>query len=119
MNVEQLRTWIAPISQLIAVIVVAGTLVIWGLRLQDKVERLEGQVQVLLTSPSASVQPSSASSKDAASSPSSTDQALPTACASLAEKVATAASSTVIPSSAIREIKSLMADLGCMAKTQK
>jgi hypothetical protein len=114
MNVEQLRTWIAPVSQLIAVIVVAGTLVIWGLRLQDKVDRLEGQVQVLLTSPSDSLK---SSQSDASSSAS--DTALPNACANLAEKAATAASSTVIPSSAIREIRSLMVDLGCMAKTQK
>ena len=106
---ERFRTLIAPVAQLVAVLVATGTVIVWGYRLQDKVDRLEAQVQAILTSgptqaPSnSSVNPSSAGS-------------LPTACANLADRAAMMAQS-ILPGP-LKDIRQLMVDLGCMQKTQ-
>jgi hypothetical protein len=103
MTGEQFRTWIAPISQFVAVIVVAGTVILWGFRLQDRVDRLEAQIQAMLTSP---VSESSSST--------------PGACTNLADRAAAAiALSSKAGDAASAQIKALMSDLGCMNTPRK
>jgi hypothetical protein len=104
-TLEGFRTWIAPISQLLAVIVIAATAVVWGLRLTDKVDRLETQVQTLLTS---------APSQSSMSNPPPASNAV--ACANLAERAGIAAQN--MSGAALKDIKQLMSDLGCMTKSQ-
>lgn len=98
MTAEQFRIWIAPISQFAGVLVVAGTIIFWGFNLQERVGRLEAQVQAVLTSPS-----------NPTASPTSA------ACTNLADHAATAmAEHSKYGDAAAAQIRGLMSDLGCM-----
>jgi hypothetical protein len=98
MTAEQFRMWIAPISQLAGVLVVAGTIIFWGINLQARVGRLETQMQAVLTSP-----------QNPTASP------ISPACTSLADRAAQAfAQGDSVGRSAAANIRSLMADLGCL-----
>ena len=102
MTAEQFRMWIAPISQFAGVLVVAGTLIFWGINLQERVGRLEAQVQAMLTSPSTQ-----------ASGP----RDISPACINLADQAARAmAERSRSGDSAAASITALMSDLGCMTK---
>src|ERR1700733_2479026 len=105
MTLEQFRLWIAPISQLVAVIVVAGTLIVWGFKLQDRVDKLDSQVQALLTT--------------------TTNQGgggggMSAECATLADRAAIAmGQGNKSGDTASNQIRALMSDLGCLGKTAK
>lgn len=102
MTLEQFRLWIAPISQLVAVIVVAGTLIIWGFKLQDRVDKLDSQVQALLTT--TTNQGGGSGSRDMSAE-----------CATLADRAAIAmGQGTKSGDSAANQIRALMSDLGCV-----
>jgi hypothetical protein len=122
MTAEQFRVWIAPVSQLVAVIVVAGTIIVWGFRLSDRVDRLETQLQAILTT-APSQSPSSGSGSGSNPPSTSNTPASPSAgpsvsaaCANLAERAAASAQNSTGPSNAVKEIKQLMTDMGCMLK---
>lgn len=51
MTLDQFRTWIAPISQTVAVLVAVGGLVWWGASLQSRVATLENQIYAVLIAP--------------------------------------------------------------------
>jgi hypothetical protein len=91
------RTWIAPISQLIAVIMAAGFVVVWGFKLQDRVDRLESQLQAILTSPS-----------------NQTSGSISAACTNLADRAAAAmAQNDMYAEKTAKGISVLMSELGC------
>jgi len=50
-SLERLRLLITPLAQLAAIIGIVVSVVVWVIRLQDKVDRLEALVQALATSP--------------------------------------------------------------------
>jgi hypothetical protein len=104
MTAEQFRTWIAPISQLSAVIMAAGFVIVWGFKLQDRVDRLELQLQTILTSPS-----------------NQTSGSISTACTNLADRAAAAMAqrNTYGQEHTATEIRALMSELGCIGKTAK
>jgi hypothetical protein len=115
---EQFRTWIGPISQLVGVLVVGSTIIGWGVKLQDRVDKLETQIQALLVSPvKQDLGPSSgslsATSKDVSVSNT-------TVCANLAERVGTvlATDHTIYSDGSVRELRSLMDQLGCFKTSQ-
>ncbi len=105
---ERFRNLIAPVAQLVTVLTLLVGVAIWGIRLQDKVERLETQVQALLTSA-----PNQNSSGEAGSAKPMTNS-LFSACANLAERAASAMEGG--SNIASGNIKQLMSELGCMVK---
>src|ERR1035437_2564203 len=103
MTTEQFRTWIAPVSQAIAVLVAVGMPIFWGINLQYKVDRIETQLQAVLNSA-----PSGNSNSNLSSSS--------TACANLAERFANAlAQGTRSGDSSAASIRGLMSEIGCMS----
>lgn len=105
---ESFRTLITPIAQLTTVLVAVGSLIVWGYRLQDKVDRLDLIVQTLATAPPSGIPPSSAQPNT---------NPIATACASLAERYSSATISSFFDSrNGAPAIKKLMQELGCMKK---
>jgi hypothetical protein len=103
MNIEKFRIWIAPISQSVAVLVVVATIIIWWINLQSKVDGLEAQVREL---------------KAALAAPNPPASNVGT-CTNLADRFAAALSEhTKYGDAAAAQIRTLMADLGCVAKPQ-
>jgi hypothetical protein len=100
---EQFRTWIAPVSQFAAVLVVAGTVIFWGITLQAKVDKLEAQLHAALITPNS----------QAANSVSA-------ACSNLADRAATAyAEHNKYGDQAAAQIRGLMSEIGCLQPTGK
>jgi hypothetical protein len=106
MNADQARTWIAPISQGIAILVAFGGLVVWGAGLQNRIDKTETQLQELKAAmASVSQQPSGAA---------------PNPCTTLADRFAAAlAIHTRAGDSDANSIRSLMGELGCMNGPKK
>jgi hypothetical protein len=103
MTVEQFRLWIAPISQFAAVLVIAGTVIFWGVKLQEKVDKLEAQLHAVLTAPNS----------QAANSVSA-------ACSNLADRAATAwGEHSKSGDIAAAQIGGLMSEIGCIQPTSK
>jgi hypothetical protein len=104
---EKFRNLVAPIAQVLTVVGVLTAVAVWGYKLQDRIDRLEAQLQVLMTASNP------AAGQTSATSPAST---MAQACATLAERYASAAtsSSLLVNTSGAGDIKRLMNDLGCM-----
>jgi hypothetical protein len=111
---DRFRNLVAPVAQLATLVAFVAVVVLWGFKLEQRVGKLETLVQALVTSPlgydptTAKSAPSSTSSSDSPNRP------LSATCATLAERAASAMTTTY--SGGASEIKKLMVDLGCMAK---
>jgi len=142
MTAEQFRTWIAPVSQAVGVLVAVGGLVWWGALLNSRVATLESQMYAVLTAPNKtiSISQQKISTTPAATSPQGTSSSnfgsgsadpggagfteqtyltpLVTACANLAWDVNMAQlQHTKKGDQAATAIKNFMSDLPCSTKT--
>jgi hypothetical protein len=109
MAAEKFGTWISPVSQLVGVLVVFGTLITWALKLQNRVDTLETQMHVFLTSPQAQAQPAGPSNG-------TTVVATPmdASCANLIDRIAAALGEhSRAGDAAAANLRGLMSDLGC------
>jgi hypothetical protein len=114
---KSFRTFIAPFAQLVTVIVFAGTVFAWGFRLQDKVDRLESQLQALAVAPVIS-QPNPKAAEARQPARLEGPNPLLQTCADVASRIATAheksgASGSVSLSMAISALEGLFKTLGC------
>jgi hypothetical protein len=100
---ERLRLLIAPVSQLIAIAAIIAGAAVWGLRLQDRIDKIDGIVQALATAPTTPISPGSGVSQQGGIS---------SACTTLADRTASAMMGGQYTSA--QEIRKLMTDLGCM-----
>ena len=99
MTMEKFRSWIAPVSQAIAVLVVLVGIATWGINLKAKVDELEGQLGELKSAMTSQQKPNS----------------ILTACTNLSDHFAAAlALHSKYGDSDFASIRSLMVDLGCM-----
>ena len=117
---QTFRTNITPVAHTLAVVGPFALVVVWGLRLQDRVDTLSVQVQALLTSPpvskaelqppavTASPQRSSGTAAQTLASPS-----VETQCANLTIRVADQIQKDGFETMVVAALKRLMTDLGC------
>jgi hypothetical protein len=110
---ERLRTLIAPVSQLAALVVILVGVTVWGVRLQDKVDKLESQLQALAISPTITrpapdfiADPKAPERRETVPNP------LIQTCVDIATRLAKAHENSAY-SSVITGLQSLMKDLGC------
>ena len=102
---ETFRIFIAPVAQLLAVVGVLVGVAVWGYKLQDRVNKLEAVVQTIATSP-----PSPTANGEPQKNP------VVGACETLAERFASASTSSYPAESGLIAIRSMMNDLGCFKK---
>lgn len=109
-SLERLRNLIAPIAQLAGLVAVVVGVTIWGIRLQDRVDGVEAKLNVLIATPSHSTEQSSQPGDNPAN-------VLAQSCKTLADRFASAATSDDgLMRLGSRDIRELMAELGCIKK---